>query len=79
MTTKRPTETATHQIAQALHERGYHRVGTQPCQDAHTLEWRIYIKEKHLIIMQAWRDGGCELYAPLTNTSTIRETIDAIP
>lgn len=76
--------TATEQIHAGLTRKGYRYMAQYPTpEDSYMLEWRLYtdvLRPRYpALVMQVWRDGGCELYTPLTDHTGIAETIAAIP
>ncbi len=73
--------TATRQIEQALLNAGYHEVTqldvTQRSSKRIT-DFGVYVKNDQTVLLERHTDGGCEVYAPVTKSLSIRETIDAI-
>ena len=67
-------------IINALREKGYRTL-------TEVLGWRhdpiarftVYSDGVHVLILQVYKRGGCELYAPIVESNDIQATIDAIP
>lgn len=75
-------QTPTGQVARALMARGYQRLASHLGAANTGVEcWEVYSHAEsfHVLILQSFRDGGCELFTPLCASGSLDETIAAIP
>ena len=75
------SRTAIAQIRSALIDKGYRVLSilTPKEQDSYTREFICYAKGQTVLFVQIYRDGGCEVWKPLTDSIRIQDTIDALP
>ena len=73
--------TATEPIAAALAAKGYYRGRTYSPQEHGSIVTgcTMFVQGSHLLVLQTYREGGCELYAPVCDTKSMADTIAAIP
>jgi len=72
-------QTAVKQIQLALVSRGYRILAEYPIHNPHTRSFYLYSNGLNVFILQEYRDGGCELYTPVSDNLSVQATIDQIP
>ena len=79
-----PFRTATIEIREALEARGYRLIASHPgMPDSEVLAWMVCQGTRPgnspLLVLQTFRDTGCELFQPLCSQNDIAATIAALP
>mgnify|MGYP001609813246 CR=1 FL=1 len=78
MTTQNPAT----QLRRAIHARGYQLLATHlGAQQTEVHSWEVFSRagDSPLLVLQTYKDGGCELFSPLCTDASLEATIAAIP
>jgi hypothetical protein len=69
------------QVRQALREKGYRSLSVHFLNDKRSTinGFILYTNGKHVLVLQEYKDGGCELYRTVSDSLGIQDTIDKIP
>jgi hypothetical protein len=73
--------TPTELIEHALYDKSYQRGRTYtPLGSSHTVAaFTAFLKDEHLLLLMEYKDGGCDLFMPVSEANDIEATIAAIP
>jgi|GEM_PF-6480539 len=84
--TAQHTRTATDTVIDGLHAKGYRSLVRYPTdrrgfehQTNPTVAFTLYTNGSHVLVLQEYKDGGCELYRTVCEVLGVDNMINAIP